>query len=130
MYDVTHTSGYLNNFDMFALLSSTGLILVICPFQIYLSFAVMRMLYAWFLIRSQILQLFFIVRRMLYARLHLIIFLTFLIYNSQILALIRQKLLYKELQEKNPKENLHPTMCFSSLELDMLIFSCILYFNT
>ena len=130
MYNVTHTSWNLNNFDIVALLSCTGLILVIFPFQICLGLAVMRMLYAWFLIRSQILQLFFIVRRMLYARLHLIIFLTFLIYNSQILALIRQKLLYKELQEKNPKENLHPTMCFSSLELDMLIFSCILYFNT
>ena len=65
----------------------------------------MRMLYAWFLIRSKILQLFFIVRRMLYARLHLIIFLAFLIYNTQILAFIRQKLVYKELQENNPKEN-------------------------
>ncbi|XP_044388447.1 uncharacterized protein [Triticum aestivum] len=27
----------------------------------------------------------------------------------------------QELQEKNPKENQHPTMCFSSLELAMLI---------
>ena len=43
--------------------------------QIYRSFAVMRMLYARFLIRSQLQQLFFIVRRMLYARLHLISFL-------------------------------------------------------
>ena len=76
----------------------------------------MRMLYAWFLIRSQILQLFFIVRRMLYAQIHLIIFLTFLIYNPQILAFIRQKLVYKELQEKNPNENPHPphpTMCLA-----------------
>ncbi|XP_044435596.1 uncharacterized protein [Triticum aestivum] len=48
---------------------------------------------------------------------------------AMILASIRQKFLYKELQEKTPKENLHPTMCFSSLDLDMLIFSCILYFN-
>ena len=76
----------------------------------------MRMLYAWFLIRSKIMQLFFIVRRMLYARLHLIIFLTFMIYNPQILCFIHQKLVCKELQEKNPNENPHPphpTMCLA-----------------
>uniref|UniRef100_A0A8R7RE22 Uncharacterized protein n=1 Tax=Triticum urartu TaxID=4572 RepID=A0A8R7RE22_TRIUA len=35
----------------------------------------------------------------------------------KILGFIRQKLVYKELQEKNPKENPHPphpTMCFST----------------
>jgi len=32
----------------------------------------------------------------------------------------------QELQEKNPEENPHPAMCFSSLELVMLIFSGIL----
>ena len=39
-----------------------------------------------------------------------------MIYNPQILGFIRQKLVYKELQEKNPNENPHPphpTMCLA-----------------
>ena len=57
--------------------------LLYCPyvtwsFAKYISvFAVMRMLYAWFPVKSKVLQQIFIVMRILYSRIHLIMFLTF-----------------------------------------------------
>ena len=57
--------------------------LLYCPyvtwsFAKYISvFAVMRMLYAWFPVKSKVLQQIFIVMRILYSWIHLIMFLTF-----------------------------------------------------
>ena len=69
------------------------------------------MLYGRFLVRSKILQQFFILMRILDAWIHLFRFLSFLIYYLQMLAFI-QKFGVQELQEEESQRKPAPSNVF------------------